>query len=133
MKTNKIAMTVLALILAISAVTVSVGALQPRWNGGSYVELELSFDVNTGTAYVYIEGNNGTDNICATMTLYRLNNAGAWVKQMSWAYDANAEYLCASENFTGASGRDYKLELTATVTKDGASDTITRTVYDSCL
>lgn len=133
MKTNKITKAAVAILLVIAAMTVSVGAVQPRWDVTVMVDMELSFSGNSGTAGVFIAANPGTDNITATLTLYRLNNAGDWVEQMSWDYDVNDDYLSAIETFTGTSGREYKLELEATVTKGSSSDNISKTVYESCL
>ena len=133
MRTAKFMRSLLLIIVAIVVMTISLNAVQPRWDIADRVDVFLSFDGNSGTAEVFIKADADTDNITATMTLYRLNNAGAWIEQMSWDYDVDASALSAVETFNGASGREYMLELTATVTKDGVSNSITRTVYEFCM
>ena len=72
MKTAKFMRSLLLIFVAIVVMTISLNAVQPRWDVADRVDMYLSFDGNVGTAEVIIKSDADIDNITATMTLYRL-------------------------------------------------------------
>jgi hypothetical protein len=49
-----------------------------------------------------------------------------------WTYDVDQMILATEESFTGVPGREYKAVMTATVTKNGYSETINDTAIEIC-
>ena len=79
-------------------------------------------------------GKNGVSNITAEVKLYYQNASGSWVKDSrEWNYDVDQMYLTIRESFTGVPGREYKIEINATVTKKGVGEDISKTVTGTCL
>ena len=50
----------------------------------------------------------------------------------NWTYSVNADKLSIDEDFTGVSGREYKIELSGNVYKDGYSEPISETHTKTC-
>ena len=50
----------------------------------------------------------------------------------NWTYSVNADKLIIDEDFTGVSGREYKIELSGNVYKDGYSEPISETHTKTC-
>lgn len=49
-----------------------------------------------------------------------------------WTYSVDDEELYIDEDFTGVSGREYKIELSGTVYKDGYGEAISETTTKTC-
>lgn len=50
----------------------------------------------------------------------------------NWIYSVDDEELYINEDFTGVSGREYKIELSGTVYKDGYGEAISKTSTKTC-
>lgn len=50
----------------------------------------------------------------------------------NWTYSVDADKLIIDEDFTGVSGREYKIELSGTVYKDGYGESISETHTKTC-
>ena len=133
---NRLISIILATICLASCVMplmVSATDIMPRWDNAQRVNVSLYFTGTSGTVSVYIQGNSDVSNITATATLYHKNWLGIWVESgEEWSYNVNQSYLSASESFTGKSGRQYKVELTGTVTKNGYSESISASATAEC-
>ena len=56
-----------------------------------------------------------------------------WIEiPQNWTYSVDAEELYIDEDFTGVSGREYKIELSGNVYKDGYSEPISETHTKTC-
>ena len=128
-----IILATICLVSCVMPLMVSATDIMPRWDIAQRVNVSLYFTGTSGTVSVYIQGNSDVSNITATATLYHKNWLGIWVESgEEWSYNVNQSYLSASESFTGKSGRQYKVELTGTVTKNGYSESISASATAEC-
>ena len=78
-------------------------------------------------------GDSGVTKITATATLYYKNSSGKWiVVPKNWTYSVDDEGLSIDAEFIGVSGREYKIELSGTVYKDGYGEAISKTTTKTC-
>ena len=106
--------------------------IMPCWSNIIMVDGSLTFAGTSGNYSLAIEGMPGVSKITATATLYYKNVRGNWMKSTTWTYDVYADELNIDEDFTGISGRDYKVELSATVYMNGYGEPLTRTDKATC-
>lgn len=107
--------------------------LYPMWDNTRGVTATLSFNGNTGNVAVTIIGKSGVDNITADIKLYYKNTSGSWVEiYNNWSYDVDQMTLTATESFTGVEGREYKIEVSGSVTKDGYAEPVSKTATATC-
>jgi len=106
--------------------------VMPCWDNIVTVGGGVTFDGTSGNYSMVIEGATGASHITATATLYYTNVRGNWMKSTTWTYDEYADELNIDEDFTGISGRDYKVELSATVYLNGYGEPLTRTDKATC-
>lgn len=107
--------------------------ISPLWTNTNSVYAAINFNGTTGNVTVSITGKNGVSNITADVKLYYKNTFGTWTEIVKgWAYDVDQMYLVVSESFTGVPGREYKIEVSATVTKGGYGESISKTATEVC-
>lgn len=106
--------------------------IMPCWSNIVLVDGCIGFDGTSGNYSLEIVGMPGVSRITATATLYYTNVRGNWMKSTTWTYDEYADELNIDEDFTGISGRDYKVELSATVYLNGYGEPLTRTDKATC-
>lgn len=106
--------------------------IMPCWTNILWVDGGLTFDGTSGNYSLAIEGMPGVSHITATATLYYTNVRGNWMNSTTWTYESFTDELCIDEDFTGISGRDYKVELSATVYMNGYGEPLTRTDKATC-
>ena len=137
MNTRKTAIILVLCILASSlALTVSAAVPEPvipRWDNSSGATAYLSFNGNVGTVEAYIVGATGVTNIDATVTLYYKTSAGEWIEiAKDWDYNVNQDSLSISETFIGIRGREHKIVVDATLTKNGVTETVSDSAIALC-
>jgi len=121
------------LMSCIMPLVISSTDITPRWDNSLSVSVDVYFINTSGMIDVHIYGNSEISNITATATLYHKNWLGIWVESgEEWSYNVNQSYLSASESFTGKSGRQYEVELTGTVTKNGYAESISASATAEC-
>lgn len=106
--------------------------IMPCWTNIVAVDGGVTFDGTSGNYSLVIEGMLDVSHITATATLYYTNVRGNWMQSTTWTYDEYSDTLCIDEDFTGISGRDYKVELSATVYLNGYGEPLTRTDKATC-
>lgn len=123
----------ICLISCVMPLIVYASEIMPRWDNASKVNANIGFVGTSGVVSVNIQGIDGVSNISATATLYHKNWLGIWVESgEEWSYNVNQSYLSASESFTGKSGRQYKVELIGTVTKNGYAESVSASATAEC-
>ena len=104
-----------------------------RWTNVRSIEGSITFNRTNGNYTISVIGDRGVNKITATATLYYKNSSGKWiVVPKNWTYSVNADKLIIDEDFTGVSGREYKIELSGTVYKDGYGESISETTTKTC-
>ncbi len=130
-------MLILCVIL-LSALQISTSAalpeqVSPQWENTHMVNAQLTFDGTEGTVSVIISGDTGVTNISAETRLFYKNSAGSWVEiYMDWGYNSPNSYLAFSDTFEGTPGVEYKIEMSATVTKGDVDELIEKTATAVC-
>ena len=104
-----------------------------RWTNVRSLQGSITFNRTSGNYTMSVIGDSGVTKITATATLYYKNSSGKWiVVPKNWTYSVNADKLIIDEDFTGVSGREYKIELSGTVYKDGYGESISETTTKTC-
>lgn len=120
-------------VLLVSCLSVSIGAADARWVNTAAVDDQITFSGTSGEYSAMIEGKSGVTKITATATLYYKNFAGNWIEMSTdWSYSENSDILVIEEDFTGVSGREYKVVLDIVVYKGTSGESITQTVTKTC-
>ena len=123
---------ILLLGLCVPVLASEDDGIMPCWNNIVTVGGGVTFAGTSGNYSMVIEGATGVSRITVTATLYYTNVRGNWMKSTTWTYDEYADELNIDEDFTGISGRDYKVELSATVYLNGYGEPLTRTDKATC-
>lgn len=127
---KKILLAILICCMMISIIpTATLAAqpeiIQPMWTNTTSFTINMFFSGNTGSFTVYVFGKTGVTNISLNVQLYYKNASGSWVKtNESWQYSADQMYLSVTDTFDAVRGREYKIEVTGTVTKGGVVEEI---------
>lgn len=104
-----------------------------RWTNVRSIDGKISFNKTNGNYTMTVLGDSGVNKITATATLYYKNSSGKWiVVPKNWTYSVDDEELYIDEKFDGVSGREYKIELSGTVYKDGYGEAISETHTKTC-
>lgn len=97
-----------------------------RWTNTSSVNTMLSYSGTTAKCKVEIDAFSGTTSIVANMYLYKKNADNTYSLVASWLNQtASGDYLYVSKEKTIISGTTYKLEVSAKVTRNGYTETVT--------
>lgn len=134
---RKIAIILLCVVMTLcmsTALCASDGGIELyRWDNVSSMIGTISFDKTSGNYSMAVSGASGVNKITATATLYYKNSSGEWVETSTkWTYSVDSRRLLIDEDFTGVSGREYKVELEATVYKNGYGEEVTHTSTKTC-
>ena len=128
----------LTLVMVLSIMPAAINAavadpIIPLWDNVNTFNATLTFNSTTGNVKVNVIGQSGVSNITAEIRLYYKNTAGSWIEiNKDWDYSVNQRYLIVSESFTGVAGREYKIEVSGTVTKNGYAEAISDTATATC-
>lgn len=123
----------LALACTFSANAAESTDVQMRWINLVDLYAELQFSGTTGCFTAKIYGVPGVTQITATAKLSYKNTSGIWVDlPTAWSYTVYGDEMVIDETFGAIMGREYMVELTIVVYKDGYGETITQTVSKIC-
>lgn len=115
------------------AVPVDPNPIVPMWDNTNTFTAYLVFSGTTGDITSTIVGKSGVSNITAEVKLYYKNASGSWVNDSrEWNYDIDQMYLTIRESFDGVPGREYKIEIKATLTKNGVEEDISKSATGTC-
>lgn len=102
--------------------------ITPMWVNTNDVKLELGFANGSAQCTGRVTGNIGTSKITATFILERKNSNGTYSFEKSWSESVNGRTLTFSDTYAVTKGYTYRLSVTATVTKDEVTETISTNV-----
>lgn len=104
-----------------------------RFSNINRVDLSIIFKSGTGYVTAQIDGRADVSNITATIDLYYKGTSGDWIPiTTDWQYNENDSSWVASETFTGKRGTEYKVVLTAEVSRKGYGEPITKEYKGTC-
>ena len=107
--------------------------LIPMWDNASQITANISFSNGNGYAEVAILGKSGVTNISVDVRLFYKNATGGWTEIVKdWDYNVNQRMLSISESFNADAGREYKIEVSGTVTQNGYAEDIFKTATAIC-
>ena len=107
--------------------------VETQWDNAMGVNANISFNGTSGRVSVSVVGRTGVTNISAQVKLYYKNTSGGWTESPTdWTYNVYTMLLTKEETFTGIVGREYKIELTANIYKNGYTETVTDTATAVC-
>ena len=108
------------------------GAVEPMWSNTGSLSYGLVFDDATiGYAEMSVNGKFGATRVTGTIEVYRQSGSD-WIYVTGNSISVLDRVLGMSVPVTGVSGCYCKAVFTATVYKDGTSETITFTDYATC-
>jgi len=126
-------MIVFSTMLSMGALSVSAGGVDnketsssSRWTNVSSVTTTLAFSGNTATCKAQVDALGGTTSIKGTMVLYQKNTNGTYTEVARWTKNSSNSTLIMSEKHSPiTSGKTYKLTISANVTLNGTTETVT--------
>ncbi len=124
--------------MLVSALPIAVNAAQKpeietQWTNTMGVTTYVSFVDTTGYVVVSITGRSGVTNITGDIQLYYKNTNGDWVEiPKDWDFSVDILMYGTELKFTATPGREYKAVMTATLTKNGICETISKTATEVC-
>ena len=102
-----------------------------RWANASRVAVDLSFDGGKAECTGIVYGKSGTTKISATFTLERKNANGTYTHVTSWYTSTSGLSLNFFEATSVSSGYTYRLKVSASVTCNGTTETVSTSVERS--
>lgn len=102
-----------------------------RWE--QYIDCYPSIEKNSGnlSCKAYVNGNTNTTKIRMRLTLEEKTSSG-WISLAGWVTTEYSSSLSASYTYPRASsGKTYRLTVTADVTTNGRTETVSRSVTES--
>ena len=138
MKKRIISLFMICIIIIMTITPLNLQAAQkepitPMWTNILSLEAFITFNGRNGTFDIIVYGHSGVTNITADVTLYWKNSSGVWQDTTrSWSYDVDQMTLSASDSFTGVAGREYKIVVNGTVTKDGYTESFSKSASAVC-
>ena len=107
--------------------------LSPMWTNIQNIIANLTFDGRNGTFTIHVGGKPDVTHITVDVTLYWKNSSGIWEDTTrDWSYSADEMILTAIDSFTGVAGREYKIVVDGTVTKNGYSESFSKSASAVC-
>lgn len=120
-------------IMPLTIQAVQKEPLSPMWTNVNGLDAFISFNGTTGTVLFSVVGQSGVTNISVDIKLYYKSTSGSWIEiDKDWDYNVNQMTLTAIESFDGVAGREYKIEVSGTVTKGGYAEPISKTATATC-
>ena len=101
--------------------------LEPFWENTATVLVSLRINHSgQATLLATVSGLAGTERITATATLVRINANGTTAQIATWQnLAAQGRNLIWEQSHNVSNGSQYRLTITATVTRNGTSETVT--------
>jgi hypothetical protein len=135
MKTKKIAVLCLAVFMLVTAVPSASAAqsgIAPFWTNTSTVTVSILLSGTSATCEAEVVGFPGTTSITGNMYLYKKNQNGTFTLLKSWLNQSvSGNVLEMSESYTVTGGVTYKLSVSAVVTRNGTSESVSNSVERS--
>lgn len=105
----------------------SIVAPAPSWQHVSAISVGLQFNNGRGTLSASVIGLTGTTNINGSIVLEQLNANGTYTHVTSWNnLRASGNIFLWGTDFYVARGYTYRMTVTATVVRNGTSETISQ-------
>jgi hypothetical protein len=121
-------LVVLAVIAGMGVPALAYVGISPMYTNVSYVNMNLTFSGTTANCSSTIQGLSGTTSITATYTLQRKETNGSYTTLKTWTPSASGMTLRLNETHTVTSGYTYRLSVTASVTRNGTTETVSNWV-----
>jgi len=132
LKTKKM---VMALLMAVSMCVINAGftapieckasMIQPLWVNVSNVSAGLSFSGSKANCSAMVQGAVGTTKITATITLERKTGTNSYTTVKTWPNQSvSGSFFTFSDSYTVTAGYTYRLTVTANVTRNGTTETV---------
>jgi len=126
----------MALLLAVAMCATNVGfiapmeckasMIQPMWANTSSVSVGLSFSGTQANCSTIIQGAAGTSKITATIRLERKTGTNSYTTVKTWSNESTTSArLIFADSYTVSTGYTYRLTVTANVTRNGTTETVT--------
>lgn len=107
--------------------TEGVVSISPQWTNVNDITLDLYFENGEAGCSGKIRAVSGTTKISATFTLERKSGTN-WVLEKSWRQSSSTDSLSFFETDAVAAGYTYRLSVTADVTRNGMTETVSTSV-----
>ncbi len=101
--------------------------ITPQWANVNDITLDLYFDNGDACCSGQIRALSGTTRISANFRLERMISSG-WVLENAWSKSSSSNSLLFYGTDAVASGYTYRLSVTADVTRNGVTETVSSSV-----
>jgi hypothetical protein len=114
-----------AVPLASAASPSAYTGVVPFWANVSSIVVSMPLSGTTATCKVTINALSETTSIVADVYLYKKTASGGYTLETSWLDESSSSSVFTfSETYTVISGATYKLSVTAGVTRNGTTETV---------
>lgn len=101
--------------------------ISPQWDNVNDITLDMYYENGKANCSGKIRALSGTTKISATFKLERKTSTG-WKFEKSWSKSVSTSTLSFYETYAVPSGYTYRLSVTADVTRNGLTETVTSSV-----
>ncbi len=101
--------------------------ISPQWTNVNDITLDLYFEKGEAGCTGKIRALSGTTKISATFKLERKTSSG-WTLEKSWSRSSSTNSLSFFETYAVRSGNTYRLSVTADVTRNSVTETVSTSV-----
>lgn len=127
---EKVSRTVISFALVVAMLCTAAFAAYARWQ--NVASLSPSISANDDVYSCEVSGLSGTTKIYCSLTLYEKGWFGTYTKVAS----TSSTYYGSPHVFSGTcdiqSGKTYRLDISATVTRNGSAETVSDSFEKKC-
>ena len=128
-------LTLCALLLSALCTSASAALpeqVSPLWENTFAVDAQIAFEDGIGYIGIAISGKTGVTNIYADITLSYKNDDGRWIIMEEWGHNSPGMTFGFDDTFEATAGVEYKLYVSAIVTKGNVDELIEKTATVVC-
>jgi hypothetical protein len=102
-------------------------SVSPQWDHVNDITLDMYYENGKANCSGKIRALSGTTKISAVFKLERKTGSG-WSFEKSWSKSSNFSTLSFFDTYSVPKGYTYRLSVTADVTRNGTTETVTSSV-----
>jgi hypothetical protein len=120
-----LALILVAMVLPVQAQAQTIG-IMPLYTNTSSISVFISFSGTQATCEADVIGKTSTSKISITLSIQRLESNGTYTTVKTWPEESkNSGDFYLSKTYTCEKGKSYRTHVTAKVTRNGTTETVT--------
>lgn len=104
-----------------------------QWDNAGICSGSISFSGTTANCLGIVQAKKSGATVTGSITLYRVNSNGSLTWLKSWGPKSGTDVVNVSGSYSGAvSGTTYRLSVSGTITFNGSTSSVSKTVTSVC-